>query len=109
MEVRDSSLAGLYGGINVRPNYSQRLFNEIHSLPIAAIGEVTSGGFGPSVNGPIAMGCVERRYAEPGTPITLIVRGKEVPAHIVDLPFVPHRYRRTTAQSVGARPQETPA
>src|SRR5262249_51541182 len=39
------------------------------------IGDITSGGFGPTVNGPIAMGYVESEFAAPGTAIELIVRG----------------------------------
>jgi len=58
------------------------------------IGKVTSGGFGPSVNGPIAMGYVEARYGAPGTAVMLTVRGKEMPARIAALPFVPHKYVR---------------
>jgi aminomethyltransferase len=56
------------------------------------IGMVTSGGFGPSVNAPIAMGYVDARYAEPGIQVSLTVRGKPLSASIVTLPFVPHRY-----------------
>ena len=67
---------------------------EIRNADGAAIGKVTSGGFGPSVEGPIAMGYVEAKYAEPGTPVVLIVREKELPATVVALPFVPHRYHR---------------
>jgi aminomethyltransferase len=58
------------------------------------IGEVTSGGFGPTVNGPIAMGYVETAYAAPGTIVQLVVRGTPRPARIVKLPFVAPRYRR---------------
>jgi aminomethyltransferase len=58
------------------------------------IGRVTSGGFGPSVAGPIAMGYVEPAHAELGAKVVLIVRGKELAASVVPLPFVPHRYRR---------------
>jgi aminomethyltransferase len=57
------------------------------------IGTATSGGFGPSVNAPVAMGYVEARCAEPGTRVNLMVRGKTLPAGVVPLPFVPHRYR----------------
>ena len=57
---------------------------------------VTSGGFGPSVNGPIAMGYVPAGRAEPGTPVNLMVRGKALSASVVPLPFVPHRYVRKT-------------
>lgn len=60
----------------------------------ARIGLITSGSFGPTVNGPIAMGYVEPPFAEPGTAVTLMVRGKPQPGQIVDLPFVPHRYLR---------------
>jgi aminomethyltransferase len=58
------------------------------------IGTVTSGGFGPSVNGPVAMGYVEAGFAAPDTSVTLIVRGKELPARIRPMPFVPNRYYR---------------
>jgi len=67
---------------------------EIRSADGAAIGKVTSGGFGPTVNGPISMGYVAREHAAPGTAVQLIVRDKPMPASIVALPFVPHRYAR---------------
>jgi aminomethyltransferase len=57
-------------------------------------GTVTSGGFSPSLNAPIAMGYVRKDLAEDGTRLNLIVRGKAVPATVVPLPFVPHRYLR---------------
>ena len=58
------------------------------------IGKVTSGGFGPSLNAPIAMGYVESASAAAGTPVDLMVRGKAMPAVISPMPFVPHSYRR---------------
>jgi aminomethyltransferase len=58
------------------------------------LGEITSGGFGPSVGGPVAMGYVAAAAAAPGTPLTLIVRGKPQPAKTVALPFVKHNYKR---------------
>jgi aminomethyltransferase len=67
---------------------------EIRATDGMPIGTVTSGGFGPSVGGPIAMGYVNRRFAEPGTPVALVVRGKDVLAKVMPLPFVPHRYKR---------------
>ena len=67
---------------------------EIQSVDGQKIGTITSGGFGPSVNGPIAMGYVAAAHAKPGTQIQLIVRGKPLPAAVCDLPFVPHRYAR---------------
>lgn len=59
------------------------------------IGVVTSGGFGPTVNGPVGMGYVETAFATAGTDVTLIVRGKELPAKVVRMPFVPNRFHRT--------------
>jgi aminomethyltransferase len=67
---------------------------EIVSADGAPLGVVTSGGFGPSVNGPIAMGYVEHTHAAAGTPISLMVRGKPLSARIVALPFHPHAYYR---------------
>jgi len=58
------------------------------------VGIVTSGGFGPSVNGPIAMGYVARDVAAPGTDLHLLVRGKPLPAKVTPMPFAPHRYKR---------------
>lgn len=58
------------------------------------IGTITSGGFGPSINRPIAMGYVASDHAEVGTAIQLIVRGKPIDANVVSMPFQPHRYVR---------------
>ena len=58
------------------------------------LGTVTSGGFGPSLNGPIAMGYLPQSCAAPGTPVDLMVRGKALGASVAALPFVPHRYAR---------------
>jgi aminomethyltransferase len=67
---------------------------EIASADGAPIGIVTSGGFGPSVNAPIAMGYVARAHAAIGTPVALMVRGKPLSARVVALPFHPHAYYR---------------
>jgi aminomethyltransferase len=58
------------------------------------IGRITSGGFGPSLNAPMAMGYVESAFATDGTEIHLLVRGKPLPARVAPMPFVPHRYKR---------------
>ena len=58
------------------------------------IGTITSGGFGPTAGGPVAMGYVAAGAAEVGRPVSLLVRGRPRPATIVKLPFVPHTYRR---------------
>jgi aminomethyltransferase len=58
------------------------------------VGRVTSGGFGPSVNGPIAMGYVARAHASIGTILHGEVRGKRLPLSVCDLPFHPTSYKR---------------
>jgi aminomethyltransferase len=67
---------------------------EIVSAGGAPIGLVTSGGFAPSLNAPIAMGYVARAHAAIGTPVALMVRGKALSARVVALPFHPHAYYR---------------
>lgn len=59
-----------------------------------ALGEVTSGGFGPTIGGPVAMGYVARESAAVDTPVQVLVRGKALPAMIAKLPFTPQRYYR---------------
>lgn len=61
------------------------------------IGEVTSGGFAPTVNAPIAMGYVVAAHAAPGANLEAEVRGKRVPVTVTTLPFVPHHYHRKGA------------
>jgi aminomethyltransferase len=59
-----------------------------------AIGVVTSGGFGPSVNAPVAMGYVPATHPADGTRLFAEVRGQRVAVCVKDLPFVPHNYKR---------------
>lgn len=59
-----------------------------------AAGRVTSGSFGPSVGGPIAMAYVGAGFAAPGTALHAQVRGRAVPMQVQPMPFVPHRYWR---------------
>ena len=58
------------------------------------VGTITSGGFAPSVNAPIAMGWIETGHAAIGTALEIEVRGKRIGARIAPMPFVPHRYHR---------------
>lgn len=58
------------------------------------VGAVTSGGFGPTIDGPLAMGYVEAACAASGTRLMLVVRDQPRPARVVELPFVPHRYHK---------------
>ena len=67
---------------------------EIRSEAGETIGVITSGGFGPTVNGPIAMGYVPPAFADDGTPLLLVVRGQARPARVAPMPFAPHRYYR---------------
>ncbi len=67
---------------------------EIQSTDGRLIGIVTSGGFGPTANAPVAMGFVDAVSSAIGTPVNLMVRGKALPASVAGMPFVPHRYYR---------------
>ena len=67
---------------------------EIATRDGAVVGRVTSGGFGPTVEGPVAMGYVPLTLSMPGTDLDIIVRGKALPARVVALPFVPAGFRR---------------
>ncbi len=58
------------------------------------IGTVTSGGFGPTLGGPMAMGYVPAEHAAVDTPLELEVRGKRLAARVAATPFVPQRYYR---------------
>jgi len=61
------------------------------------VGKITSGGFSPSLQRPIAMGYVASHLAEDGTALKLEQRGKLFDARVVPMPFVPHRYHRKGA------------
>ena len=58
------------------------------------VGVLTSGGFSPSLQRPIAMAYVDRAQAVVGTALEIDVRGKRLPATVTAMPFVPHRYHR---------------
>ncbi|MDQ1848905.1 glycine cleavage system aminomethyltransferase GcvT [Gemmobacter fulvus] len=58
------------------------------------VGQVTSGGFGPSVEAPVAMGYVARAFSEIGTALTGDVRGKALPVTVAPMPFNPTTYKR---------------
>ena len=58
------------------------------------VGEITSGGFGPSVGAPIAMGYLPARLTGLGTKIYGEVRGKRLAAEVTRLPFHPRSYKR---------------
>jgi aminomethyltransferase len=58
------------------------------------VGQVSSGGFGPSVDGPVAMGIVSEEWSREGTPLFAEVRGKRLPIGVTSLPFVKQTYKR---------------
>jgi aminomethyltransferase len=60
----------------------------------AQIGKVTSGGFGPSLNAPIAMGYLPTSLAVPGTAVFAELRGKRLPVAVTALPFTVPKYKR---------------
>jgi aminomethyltransferase len=59
------------------------------------IGSVTSGGFGPTLNAPVAMGYVPTALAQQDTTVFADVRGKRIAMTVTKLPFVPARFHRT--------------
>jgi len=83
-------------GIRTEGKAPARDGTEIADKSGRIIGQITSGGFGPSLGAPVAMGYVESAFAGDGSEIDLIVRGKPMPARVAPMPFVPHRYKRAT-------------
>jgi aminomethyltransferase len=83
-------------GLNVAGRQPAREGAEIYAGS-ELIGKVTSGGFSPSLQSPIAMGYVSSAHATPGTQLEIDVRGKRLSATVAPMPFVPHRYHRKGA------------
>ena len=81
-------------GLSALERVPVREHTELQDDSGRAVGEVTSGLLGPSVNRPIAMAYLPPGLAGVGTRVNAIVRGKAVPMQVSSLPFVPHRYRR---------------
>jgi aminomethyltransferase len=91
---KDGDLTRVRAGLRVLEGAPAREGAEIADANGVVIGRVTSGGFSPSLSGPIAMGFVPPAFSAVGTALTVIVRGKAQRAQVVAMPFVPHRYRR---------------
>ena len=66
----------------------------LHNEAGQHVGEVTSGLLSPSADQPIALAYVQTQYAQVGTRLSAMVRGKAVPMQVSPLPFVPNRYHR---------------
>jgi aminomethyltransferase len=58
------------------------------------IGKITSGGFGPSLNAPVAMGYLPSSHAAPGGLVFAELRGQRLPLRVAPMPFVPNTYKR---------------
>ena len=98
MEQIASGVARKRVGILPEGKAPAREHTEIVDASGKVIGEITSGGYGPTVGGPIAMGYVETAFARVGTEVELMVRGKGRPARIVAMPFVEKRFHRPAAK-----------
>ena len=81
-------------GLAIEGRAPAREGTPIHVRAGAQVGVVTSGGFGPTLGAPVAMGYVGRDHAGLGTELDLIVRGKALPARVTAMPFVPARFKR---------------
>ncbi len=81
-------------GLMVKDRMPVREGAELVDAEGRIVGKVTSGGFGPTVGGPIAMGYVEMQQSKLGTSLQAIVRGKPVPVEVAKTPFTPQRYYR---------------
>jgi len=92
-DIADKSTKRLVG-IQPEGRAPAREHTEIQDVDGNVIGEITSGGFGPSAGSPVAMGYVARKFTKAGTPVQLIVRGKARPATVAKMPFAPHNYFR---------------
>ncbi|RAU23323.1 glycine cleavage system protein T [Paramagnetospirillum kuznetsovii] len=84
--------ARLRVGIQPLGRAPARAHTEITDEAGNRLGEICSGGFGPSADRPVAMGYVPKAFSAVGTKIKLVVRGKALDAEVAALPFVPHRY-----------------
>jgi len=90
----NGSLSRLRVGVKPEGKIIAREGVKIFSEDGKEIGSITSGTFGPSVNGPIAMGYVKLNFSKSGTKVFLEVRGKKHEAKISELPFYKKSYVR---------------
>ena len=82
--------------VGLRPNgrAPMREGTELFAQDGTPLGRVTSGGFGPSMQAPIAMGYLATHFSATGTALEGEVRGKRLPVTVADLPFHPTTYKR---------------
>ena len=92
-ELKDGAARKLVG-ILPEGRASARQGAQILGTDGTPIGQVTSGGFGPTVGGPVSLGYVAASHVDPDTQVSLVVRGSPIPGRVIQLPFVPHHYKR---------------
>jgi aminomethyltransferase len=80
-------------GLLPRSRVPVRAGAEIYAAGLR-VGTVTSGGYGPTLGAPVAMGYVASSAAAPGTKLEAVVRGERVPIEVARMPAVAHRYVR---------------
>ena len=93
-QLKDGVSIRRYG---IRPDgrAPARAGTEIFDLEGKKIGDISSGGFGPTVGAPIAMAYIDSHSIEIGSKVSVLVRDNLLPATIVALPFITPNYKRT--------------
>ncbi|MCR8923527.1 glycine cleavage system aminomethyltransferase GcvT [Dasania sp. GY-MA-18] len=81
-------------GLKINGRAPVREGAELMDSPGNSIGRVTSGGFGPTVGAPVAMGYVSAEHAAIGSQIAVLLRGKTIAVEVVKMPFTPQNYVR---------------
>jgi len=94
LEQLDKGVRRRRVGLLPRARVPVRADAEVFDASGARVGVVTSGGFGPTLGAPVAMGYVAANAAAIGTKLTAVVRGERVPLEVARMPAVPHRYLR---------------
>lgn len=92
-------------GLRTEGRQQVRAGTELTDLSGEVVGRITSGGYGPSFGGPIAMGYVPPDLSSPDTRLIAVERGKQLPVVVTSMPFITRRYqRRTSAELFQGRP-----
>ena len=81
-------------GLKPRGRQPVRAQSSLFDAEGREVGRVTSGGFGPSIGHPVAMGYVDAGLGQPGTSLFAEVRGQRIAVDVHPLPFTPHHYRK---------------
>ena len=83
-------------GLRLSAKAIPRSGNPVLDQSTRPVGEITSGGYSPGLDCPIAMAYIEAQALDGGDPLTVEIRDRAHPIELVDLPFVQHRYARGT-------------